>query len=70
MLDIIMANMTNIIATVIVVAILAAAIIYIIRAKKRGVKCIGCSASNCRCGGSCSSHGGSGSSCSGSCNHI
>lgn len=34
--------MTNIIATVVVVAVLGGAVAYIVRAKKSGVKCIGC----------------------------
>lgn len=34
--------MANIIATIIVVVLLAAAITYIVKAKKKGVKCIGC----------------------------
>ncbi len=43
--------MANIIAGGIVVVCLAAAIIYIIKSKKKGVKCIGCSAA-----GQCSKH--------------
>lgn len=37
----------NIIATIILVLILGGAIAYIIRSKKRGVKCIGCPNKNC-----------------------
>lgn len=45
--------MTNLIAVIILVLIVALASGYIIRAKKRGVKCVGCpDASKC-CGGSC-----------------
>jgi len=52
--------MTNFIVILIVVVIVGAAVIYIVREKKRGVKCIGCpSASTCpnsgRCTGSCDS---------------
>lgn len=44
--------MESILAAVVVIAIVALAIRYIYKAKKRGVKCIGCPA-----GGSCSSCG-------------
>lgn len=47
--------MTDIIVIAIVAVILVLAVGYIIRAKKRGVKCIGCPAGGC---GSCSSGGG------------
>ena len=43
--------MTDFIVIAIVVLIVGSALGYIIRAKKRGVKCIGCSA-----GGNCSGH--------------
>ncbi|MBO5220762.1 MAG: FeoB-associated Cys-rich membrane protein [Clostridia bacterium] len=53
--------MGNIIATVIVVAILGAAIAYIVKAKKSGKKCIGCPDGCCTatkkeasCSGTCS----------------
>lgn len=52
--------MTDLIVIAIVLAIVAAAALYVIRAKKRGVKCVGCPA-----GKSCSS-GCANSSC-GSC---
>lgn len=42
--------MVNIVATVVLVAIVGIAAYYIVRAKRRGVKCIGCPA-----GGSCPS---------------
>ncbi len=54
--------METVIAVVIVVAIVALAVGYIIKAKKRGVKCIGCpdggscganSCSGCGCGCGC-----------------
>ena len=51
--------MENAIIVVVLVAILGGAVAYIVRAKKRGVKCIGCSA-----GGSCGTKKG-GTSCSG-----
>ena len=47
--------MTDVI--VIVLVIVAAALTYIVRAKKRGVKCIGCPHGS-KCGGAC--HGGCG----------
>lgn len=36
--------MINVIVTIIILAALGAAVGYIVRAKKRGVKCIGCDA--------------------------
>lgn len=45
--------MTDIIVIAIVILIVGGAVAYIIRAKKRGVKCIGCTASK-RCAGKCS----------------
>ncbi|MBE6718955.1 MAG: FeoB-associated Cys-rich membrane protein [Ruminococcaceae bacterium] len=41
--------MDNIIIIAVVTVIIGLAIGYIIRAKRRGVKCIGCSACNCNC---------------------
>ncbi len=52
--------MKNLILIAIIVLILGAALLYVIRAKKRGVKCIGCAAAE-KCSGNCSV-------CS-SCNH-
>lgn len=50
--------MTDIIVIAVVVLILALAIGYIIKAKKRGVKCVGCSAGGCsNCTGSCGCSG-------------
>lgn len=46
--------MGNIIAIIIIVAILGSAIGYIVHAKRNGAVCIGCS-----CGGSCGGHCGS-----------
>ncbi|MBP3656784.1 MAG: FeoB-associated Cys-rich membrane protein [Clostridia bacterium] len=53
--------MTNLIATVLLLAIVGGAVAYIIRAKKNGAKCIGCpaggncphsqKADGCGCGG-------------------
>ena len=51
--------MANVIVAFIVVLILGASITYIVKAKKAGVKCIGCPA-----GGTCS---GNCSGCSGNC---
>lgn len=48
--------MINVILWIIVGLILGSAVLYIIRAKKKGVKCIGCPAgSNCsgNCSGNC-----------------
>ena len=52
--------LVNIIATLVVVAILGGAVAYVIKSKKSGVKCIGCphgsscpSAKNGGCGGNC-----------------
>lgn len=45
--------MENFIVIVILAVILGSAIIYIVKAKKKGVKCIGCSAA-CSCSGHCS----------------
>lgn len=60
--------MTDIIVTAIVVLIVGSALAYIIRAKKRGVKCIGCSAAS-----GCSSHSGGSAShtccCESGCGH-
>lgn len=55
--------MTDVIAAIVILLILGAAIAYIVRAKRRGVKCIGCPAgetcgagktlmgtSSCECG--------------------
>jgi len=50
--------MENAIIIVVLVAIIGGAVAYIVKAKKNGVKCIGCSA-----GGSCGTK--KGSSCSG-----
>ena len=48
--------MGNIIAGGILIAVIAAAVRFIYKEKKRGVKCIGCSAAG-SCGGSCSCSG-------------
>ena len=54
--------MTDIIVIAIVLLIVGSAVAYIIRAKKRGVKCIGCPESK-TCAGKC----GACSGCSGNC---
>ena len=43
--------MTDLIIAILIVVIVGGAVIYISRAKKKGVRCIGCSsAGNCNCG--------------------
>ena len=43
--------MTDIIIAIVLVVVIGAAVIYIKKAKKKGVKCIGCSeGGNCTCG--------------------
>jgi len=44
---------TNIVVSVILVAIIGGATVYIVKAKKNGQKCIGCPNSK-QCGGKCS----------------
>ena len=44
--------MENIIIAIILIAIVVGIVLYLIRAKKRGVKCIGCPYAN-QCGGIC-----------------
>lgn len=39
----------NAVLILIIVAIVGSAIAYIIKEKKRGARCIGCSASGCKC---------------------
>ncbi len=39
--------MKNIIAAIVIIAILALAIFYIVKQKKKGVKCIGCPSGGC-----------------------
>ena len=55
--------MENIILVIVLLGILGGAAIYIIRAKKKGVKCIGCPA-GATCSGGCS---GNCEDCSGGC---
>lgn len=45
-----MFNIANIIVIFVIAIILGSAIAYILRAKKRGVKCIGCSSGGKSCG--------------------
>ena len=47
--------MENIIVVLILVAIAAGIILYLVRAKKRGEKCIGCPYAK-QCGGNCGAH--------------
>lgn len=60
--------MTNFIIVAIVLAVIGSAVMYIIKEKKRGVKCIGCPAGvECAHGhGGCNGCGGSGE-CKGDC---
>lgn len=55
--------MANMILVIVLLLILGSASVYIIRAKKKGVKCIGCPA-GASCSGSCS---GNCSGCGGAC---
>lgn len=57
-------GMTDLIVIGIVAVLLIAAIAYIVKAKKSGVKCIGCPD-----GGTCSGNCGGGASCSGCQSH-
>ncbi len=57
--------MENLILIAVLLLILGGAAIYIVRAKKNGVKCIGCPAGG-NCSGSCSGNCGG---CGGSCSH-
>lgn len=50
--------MVNVVVTILILAVLGAAVRYIVKAKKRGVKCIGCSAA-----GSCTQGGCAQGSC-------
>ncbi len=55
--------MKNLIVIAVIAVIIGLAVVYIIREKKRGVKCIGCP-DGATCGGNCS---GGCAGCSGSC---
>lgn len=57
--------MLDFLLAALIVGLLAAAIRYIIKAKKNGVKCIGCSSA-----GLCSSHSHSSCGCSGGCGNC
>ncbi len=58
--------MENLILAIVIIAILGLSIGYIVNAKRKGVKCIGCPAGGCS--GSCSGHCHEGSEESCSCN--
>lgn len=47
--------MENVIVVLILVALAAAAVRYLVRAKKRGETCVGCPHSK-QCGGKCNGH--------------
>ena len=55
--------MTNVIVTLIVLLIVGSAAAYIVKAKRRGVKCIGCPA-GAACGGTCKASACGTASCS------
>lgn len=57
--------MLDFLLAALILGLLAAAIRYIVKAKKSGVKCIGCPSS-----GSCSSHSHSSCGCSGGCGNC
>ena len=50
-------DLTTLIASIVVIAIIGGAILYIIKEKKKGTKCIGCAAS-CSCSSKNSKTGG------------
>ncbi|MFI3172994.1 MAG: FeoB-associated Cys-rich membrane protein [Eubacteriales bacterium] len=54
--------MANLIAFILIALILGSSITYVVHAKKKGVKCIGCPVEG-GCGGNCSTD----HSCSGTC---
>ena len=58
--------MVNVIVAVILLIIIGAAIAYIIKEKKRGVKCIGCPAGG-SCSGNCAGNCGGSLGCSDGC---
>lgn len=53
-----MPNMIDVVLVLILLLIIGAAVAYIVRAKKKGAKCIGCPAS-----GACAAKNGGGSPC-------
>lgn len=58
--------MGNAVVILVLAVIIGAAVAYIIKAKKSGVKCIGCSAGgNCSCGNASEKSAGCGCGCSG-----
>ncbi len=61
--------MANLIAVIVIVAILALAAGYVVRAKKRGAKCIGCPDNKTCAKGQDSMCSGKCSNCSGHCGH-
>lgn len=54
--------MADIIIAIVVLAIVGAAVTYIVNQKKKGVRCVGCPDGG-TCGGNCSGGGCSGESC-------
>lgn len=62
--------MTNVIVIAILVLILGLAVRYIIKAKKSGAKCIGCSVGGCTCSQEAPSNCGCGSEAGSCCCHT
>ena len=54
--------MENVIIIAVLLLVLGGAVAYIVRAKKSGVKCIGCPAGGC-CSGKCGEQAGCGCGC-------
>ena len=52
--------MENLIIIAIIAVVLGCAIGYVVKAKKSGKKCIGCTSGGCACNGSCGSCSGCG----------
>lgn len=57
--------MDNVIVILVIVAIIGAAVTYIVKEKKRGVRCVGCPDGGCACKNGAVSGGCSG--CNGNC---
>ena len=64
-----MIGMDNFILIAVILLILGGAVVYIVKAKKQGVKCIGCPDAK-TCGGGQNENTGSGRSCNGMCGHC
>lgn len=62
-------NISNLIIILIVAALVLLVSVYLLRAKKSGVKCIGCPDGK-SCSGSCAANGEGCSGCPGSCSSV